>query len=568
MGLKVGEPPTPLPILPPVSRDPHNLARGIRLRNALIAGFVFSALVLLCLMATSRTPVASALPQQPNVVMVMVDDATLSDYMSRPRGKWLMPRTHSLIENKGVRFTRAYSSYPLSCPSRTTFLSGQYAHNHEVLSNVRHPNGDETIYCSDPEFDVKYNTTLPAWLQAEGYRTIHTGRFLNGFPAVSQTEIPAGWNEWFSPVFRSNYPSANFYGYVMNENGALTEPFGHYMQIDHTNYFTDVIHGWANDQIDAAVGAGDPFFTVIDERAPHEDSSLPVGPQPALRHIGSPTEPPPKNAATDERDTSDKPYYIRAGGRITSPATKKELRVRNKRRQESLRAVDEGIGHLIDNLDAQGVLDNTYILFASDNGFFRGEHEISKGKGRHYEPATHIPMLIRGPGLKRGAVNHSPVANVDLAATIADITNSSPTRTLDGRSLIPLAQHPDRVWNRPILLEEFFRKKGRPIRSIVGASGSKTTRMPNHQAIISGWWKLVRYVTGELELYNLKMDPNEVWSVHREPEAMGLRKYLLRKLAKLDMCRGTACRQQFVIPRRLSAGGLKAIERVSRKGRP
>jgi arylsulfatase A-like enzyme len=175
-------------------------------------------------------------------------------------------------------------------------------------------------------------------------------------------------------------------------------------------------------------------------------------------------------------------------------------------------------------------------------------------------------MLIRGPGLKRGAVNHSLVANVDLAATIADITNSSPTRTLDGRSLIPLAQHPDRVWNRPILLEEFFRKKGRPIRSIVEASGSKTTRMPNHQAIISGWWKLVRYVTGELELYNLKKDPNEVWSVHREPEAMGLRKYLLRKLAKLDMCRGAACRQQFVIPRRLSAGGLKAIERVS-KGR-
>ena len=567
MGLNTGEPPTPLPILPHVIRTPYRSLRAGRLRSAVAVGFALGGLVLLCLMATNRTPVASAVPSKPNVVMVMVDDATLSDYMSRPRGKWLMPRTHSLIENQGVRFSRAYSSYPLSCPSRTTFLSGQYAHNHEVLSNVRHPNGDETIYCSDPEFRVNYNTTLPAWLQAEGYRTIHTGRFLNGFPAVSQTEIPAGWDEWFSPVFRSQYPSANFYGYVMNDNGSLTEPFGQYMHIDHTNYFTDVIHNWARDQIDSAITAGDPFFTVIDERAPHEDSSLPVGPQPALRHIDTPTEGPPKNAATDERDISDKPYYIRSGGRIRA-ATMKEIAIRNKRRQQSLRAVDEGIGQLVDELDAKGVLDNTYILFSSDNGFFRGEHEITKGKGRHYEPATHIPMLIRGPGLKRGAVNHSLVANVDLAATIADITDSNPTRTLDGRSLIPLAKNPRTIWNRPILIEEFFRKKGRPVRSLAEESGSKTTRLPNHQAIISGWWKLVRYVTGELELYNLKKDPHEVWSLQREPEAMPLRKYLLRKLAKLDMCRGSACRRQFVIPKKISAGGLRALARVSRKGRP
>ncbi len=551
-----------------MSRDPHTLAGGSRLRNALIATFALAALVLLCLMGTSRTPEASALPPKPNVVVVMTDDQTLADYMARPNGKWLMPRTHSMIENRGVRFARAYSSYPLSCPSRTTFLSGQYAHNHEVLSNVRHPNGDEVVYCSDPEFDVHYDTTLPAWLQSEGYRTIHTGRFLNGFPAVSQTEIPDGWDEWFSPVFRSQYPSANFYGYVMNENGSLTEPFGQYLQIDSTNYFTDVIHDWADQQIDAAIDAGDPFFTVIDERAPHEDSSLPVGPQPALRHIKTPTDPPPKNPSTEERDISDKPYYIRSGGRITSAQTKKELRVRNKRRQQSLRAVDEGIGHLIDNLEAEGVLDETYILFTSDNGFFRGEHEITKGKGRHYEPATRIPLLIRGPGLKRGRVNHSPVANVDLAATIADVTGASPTRTLDGRSLIPLAENPRRLWNRPILIEEFFRKKGRPVRPQVVIAGSKTTRLPNHQAIISGYWKLVRYVTGELELYHLKRDPYEVYSLHREPEAMALRKYLLRQLARLDMCRGSACRRQFVVPKRLAAGGLKALARVSRKGRP
>jgi arylsulfatase A-like enzyme len=95
-----------------------------------------------------------------------------------------------------------------------------------------------------------------------------------------------------------------------------------------------------------------------------------------------------------------------------------------------------------------------------------------------------------------------------------------------------------------------------------------TTRLPNHQAIISGYWKLVRYVTGELELYHLKRDPYEVYSLHREPEAMALRKYLLRQLARLDMCRGSGCRRQFVVPKRLTAGGLKALARVSRKGRP
>ena len=170
----------------------------------------------------------------------------------------------------------------------------------------------------------------------------------------------------------------------------------------------------------------------------------------------------PHPPSLSEKDLSDKPRFVQEHG----PPTKKQLKAiafRNERRQESLRSVDDSVGRIVDAIQARGQLDNTYFLFFADNGFFRGEHGFLKGKVRNYQPATHVPLIIRGPGLAQGKVSSELTVNPDIAATIFDIagTTPDPGLPLDGRSLLPFAKDPTLRSSRPILLEQYTRPRGR-----------------------------------------------------------------------------------------------------------
>ena len=132
--------------------------------------------------------------------MIQTDDQTLDGlYATYPRlprgaGTRAMPNTLDLIAKKGMTFNRYYVSYPLCCPSRVSLLTGRYAHNHNVRGNVP-PNGG---YIG---FSFRRPTThnLATWLQAAGYRTIHIGKFLNGYgdePFDNGTTVPPGWSAW------------------------------------------------------------------------------------------------------------------------------------------------------------------------------------------------------------------------------------------------------------------------------------------------------------------------------------------------------------------------------------
>jgi N-acetylglucosamine-6-sulfatase len=162
-------------------------------------------------MRTSRSAIAAALvlvvaptaSAKPNIVVLMSDDQTL-DSMS------VMPRTQRLLGGEGTTFTRAFVSYSLCCPSRATLYTGQYAHNHGVLGNGP-PTGGYTR--------LDKSNWLPLWLQAAGYRTMHVGKFLNGYGQLSApTEVPPGFNDWHGTVDPSTY---SFWNYTVNENGTL-----------------------------------------------------------------------------------------------------------------------------------------------------------------------------------------------------------------------------------------------------------------------------------------------------------------------------------------------------------
>ena len=139
---------------------------------------------------------------KPNIVVVMTDDQTLEQMSA-------LPRTRKLIGTQGVKFKRFYVTDPLCCPSRATFLTGQYAHNTGVISNGG-PNGARRL---------RRAKTLGVWLQRAGYRTAFVGKYLNGYGLEDPERVPPGWSEWralLEPTTQS------YFDYELNEDGAVT----------------------------------------------------------------------------------------------------------------------------------------------------------------------------------------------------------------------------------------------------------------------------------------------------------------------------------------------------------
>jgi hypothetical protein len=177
------------------------------------------------------------------------------------------------------------------------------------------------------------------------------------------------------------------------------------------------------------------------------------------------------------------------------------------------------VAQIVNQLAAIGELDNTYIMFTSDNGFFHGEHRVPAGKVLLYEPSIRVPLIIRGPQIPAGQHRSQFVANIDLAPTIVAATGAQPGRVMDGRSLLPFARDSLLQSGRDLLLET-----------------------PTYAAIRTPNWLYAEHVTGERELYNLARDRDELNSLHADPAFAKAKKDLAMRLARLRGCAGSACR--------------------------
>ena len=463
---------------------------------------VSARLILTLALLLALAPAAEA---RPNIVVLMTDDQTL-DSMS------VMSKTRELIGERGTTFTRSFANYALCCPSRSTLYTGQYAHNHGVLSN-RLPSGGYTR--------LDTSNWLPLWLQAAGYRTMHVGKFLNGYGRdTPPTEVPPGFDDWNGTVDPSTY---RFYGYTVNENGALRTYPG--------AYSTDFLTARANELIAAAAPATRPFFISVAFLAPHSGQPREPDDPPGL---ATPAVPPryanafaslalPTPPSFNEVDVSDKPLAIQARPPIGAV---RALRIQEayQQRLESLLGVDDAVASIVRGLRGTGELENTLILFTSDNGFFHGEHRIPTGKVLAYEPSIRLPLLMSGPGVPRKANATQLVTNADLAPTILDAADATPGRAQDGRSLLELVRDPGVEWGRELLLEA-----GTP-------QGLSLGGLRNYR------WKYVEYSNGEVELYDLERDPHELTSLHAAPSLAGLRAGLAARLHALQSCAGAGCR--------------------------
>ena len=359
---------------------------------------------------------------QPNVVMVMTDDQTV-DQMSRET----MPKTTKLVYSRGTNFKQAIATTPLCCPSRASLLTGQYAHNHGVLENDYSLLRDE-------------DSTLPVWLQAAGYRTIHVGKWMNRYKRTrGPNTIAPGWDEWHTALERYSY-----YDYALRINGRK-KTYGDKPD----DYLTRVLSEIAVRQVEKAAGRR-PFYLQLDQYAPH----IAPGDQDRCHKAAVP-DPRDYDRFTDaelpgspnfnEADVSDKPSFIQTLKSL------KRKKIRDLERRygcglASLRGVDRGVADLFKALERTGELDDTAVIFISDNGFYYGEHRIPDAKQNPYEEALRIPLAMRLPASlgadQPGSVGEL-VGNIDVVPTILDLAGAAPCtadgacRTLDGRSLMP-----------------------------------------------------------------------------------------------------------------------------------
>jgi arylsulfatase A-like enzyme len=537
-------------------------------------------LALLCLLAAPGYRSASAAtPARPSFVVIQTDDQTLDElYASfgQPRLQ-AMPNTLNLIAKRGETFNNYYVSYPLCCPSRVSLLTGRYSHNNGVKGNVQ-PNGGYFGF----SFRAAYSHNLAVWLQNAGYRTIHVGKFLNGYgdePYSSGLEVPPGWSAWHT-VLKAD-TTHYFYGYMLNDNGQIDGPYGDSGSWDTReygvrddigcpfaptnglpcNYETDTLTSIATAEL-RGTSPEQPFYLQLDYTAPHGDFRHPAGPEPAPRHYNWFNGAPPphrRSQGFDEGNVADKPRFIREAPYL-SLSDIHTYRVYYDKALESLRSVDDGVKQLIDTLGSLHRLRNTYVIFTSDNGFFFGEHRLIGGKFLAYEPSTHLPFLIRGPGIRPGSESGEIVGNIDIAPTVLELAGAEADKSIDGRSMVPFMRDPALRTLRPYLFESFVESSDVEEQGAIAEPGDQSGRTTargrsatasilappkDYEGIRLGPYKYIAWPDGEKELYDLEKDPYELNNIVRIPNYFPVRNFLHHELVdRLEDCSGRGCSEE------------------------
>jgi N-acetylglucosamine-6-sulfatase len=504
-----------------------------------------------------------------NVIFILTDDMTSSELAG-------MPNVMSEIAGQGTSFNRAYVSFPLCCPSRATMMSGQYMHNHGVRGNFP-PQGGW------PKFQPHESNDLPVWLHGAGYHNVHIGKYMNGYPTANGIlPVPLGWDEWYGKVSED----ALYFNYQLIEKtlpgGTPRITFYGDQPLD---YQTDVFGDRAVDFVKDHPVSQEPFLLDLWFNSPH--GPFDPAPRDLFRLAGAPL---PRLPAFNEKDITDKPrWFQRQARRRLSGAQIKLIDNERRRAQEQLLSVDESVGELIQALRGEGILDDTYIIFSSDNGFFRGEHRITSGKYLPYDPSSRVPLLIRGPGIPAGGVSHELVWNGDITQTILQIARGSDDPALDGRSLLSFADNPELRSTRPILLEGDTGAGGTEVESAqtsaararearVGVLGKRGVRnleqepnaiksattegAPAYRSIRTDRYEYTVYANGQTELYDMWRDPAQLRSLARDPRYRYVRKWLYNALIPLSSCVGASCRVE------LGPDPLPLAKRAVRPKRP
>lgn len=411
-----------------------------------------------------------------NVVFVLADDHRYDamGFMGHP---FLETPNMDRIAREGVHFGAAYATTALCSPSRASILTGQYAHTHRVVDNNQ-PCPEGTIF-------------FPQYLQQAGYETAFFGKWHMG---GESDEPRPGFDRWVS--FRGQGT------YLPSKSGLNVDG----VRVPQKGYITDELTQYCVDWLNSRTGEK-PFFIYLSHKAVHAEF------MPAERHKGRYADAkwvPPESMALSEENFKDKPRWVKDQrnswhGVDFAYHSRKDIEKYYKQYCETLLAVDESLGAVMNALEARGLLDETMVIYMGDNGFCFGEHGLID-KRTAYEASMRVPMIARCPALfQRGQTCQSVVANIDIAPTVLEIANLKQPAQMQGQSFLGLLTGKQTAI-RDALLYEYYWERNFP-------------QTPTMHAIRTADYKLILYhgIWDTDELYDIRHDPHERRNLINDP---------------------------------------------------
>jgi len=475
--------------------------------------------------------------QRPNIVFILTDDLSMN--LLR-----YMPHVEAM-QRDGLTFNNYFVSDSLCCPSRSSIFTGNFPHDTKVFNNVGRRGGFREFYDRGEE-----EHTFAVALQNAGYRTAMMGKYLNGYgqqrgsvPGLPYTYVPPGWSEW--DVAGWGYPEFN---YSLNEDGTLQQYGG-----QPKDYLTDVLARKGIDFINSSAATGQPFFLELATFAPHSPYT------PAPRDAGDFPGLQAPELPNFNRLPSD-PVRWEAGRAPLDASQIEQINSVFQRRAETVQAVDQMIGQIEGALAANGLSDDTYLVFSSDNGLHTGEYRLMPGKMTAFDTDIHVPLVISGPGIPAGTATNAMSENVDLAKTFTQIGGTNLQG--DGHSLMPLfGGLTPGDWRNAILVEH---RGPHLIPSDPDFQRSASGNPTSYEAMRTNRFLYVEYSDGEREIYNLVNDPFELHNLAGSLTLLQLEE-LHAELLNLERCHdGLTCWGAMHI--QAPPGLIRSLSRARRPG--
>ncbi len=415
--------------------------------------------------------------ESPNIIFVLTDDHRFDamGFMDHP---FLETPYMDKMAREGIHFSRALVTTSLCSPSRASILSGMYAHNHGVVNNY-----------NPVDSTLKF---FPEYLQEAGYNTAFIGKWHMG----GEIDNPQrGFDYWLSFKGQGTYwadghgtsrvvPQTSMDGY--NVNGKRIPQKGYI-----TDELTDFAMNWLKEYVDDR-----PFMLYLSHKAVHSDFVA------ADRHLG-------RYKATQlilprtYKIEEGKPMWLtnqrnsRHGAEFGYNLADFDLNKYYRRYCESLLAVDENLGRIMDWVEKSDEAENTIVIYMGDNGFQFGEHGLID-KRTAYEASIKVPLLIWNPGKNaKNKIIKEVIANIDIAPTILDMAGIQIPGNMDGRSFKPLINGEDVDWRKE-LLYEYYWERNYPY-------------TPTTHALLTDRYKFIRYqgIWDLDEFYDMQEDPDE-----------------------------------------------------------
>lgn len=488
------------------------------------------------MLLTAGMSAVTGIASKPNFILIMTDDQDLHlnslDYQQA---------VQKHFAQEGTWFKKHFCTVALCCPSRVSFLTGKAAHNTNV-TDVSAPYGGYPRFIEEG-FNDDY---LPVWLQDAGYNTYYTGKMMNGHSTATYNNPRI--NGWNGSDFLIDPGTYIFYNATMTRNH---EPYRNLPG----EYSTDLIASAAVGFLDDAIAASDrPFFLGVAPIAPHSETITnprPVkfnAPVPAKRHehlFPNVTIPRTPNFNPDTPGTAS--YF-----KTIRQLNQSEIEYNDdwyRKRLQSLQSVDDLIDSIIDRLSASPeVLENTYLIYTTDNGFHIGQHRLPPGKSCGIEEDVNIPFLIRGPGIAKGAVQTIPSSHTDIVPTVFNLAGIPLRDDFDGEP-IPVtdeqlanndkSEHVNiEFWGDYLVEGNVFYGRSDFINNTY-----KTVRVVGEDYDLS----YTVWCTNEHELYDMTIDPYQINNLHNTNGTVN--SWPIHKLASrlngllltLKRCKGRAC---------------------------